>query len=76
MCFNGCLGTVCRASATAEYVSREVMYNEVDLVVHVGDISYANGDPEARPPPHPLPCFCTLSCAHVPSDCLACLTTI
>ncbi|KAL3137475.1 hypothetical protein ABBQ38_004764 [Trebouxia sp. C0009 RCD-2024] len=34
------------AAATAEYVSREVIYNEVDLVLHVGDISYANGDPE------------------------------
>lgn len=39
----------CRASATAEYVSREVIDNEVDLVLHVGDISYANGDPEVAP---------------------------
>lgn len=35
-----------RAHATADYVSNEVIYNEVDLVLHVGDISYANGDPE------------------------------
>ena len=46
----------CSASATAEYVSREVIYKQVDLVLHVGDISYANGDPEVAPqfppPPH------------------------
>ena len=48
----------CRASATAEYVSREIIDNEVDLVLHVGDISYANGDPEVAPqafPPPPPP---------------------
>lgn len=49
----------CSASATAEYVSREVIYNEVDLVLHVGDISYANGDPEvdsqSPTPCHPTP---------------------
>jgi len=27
-------------------VTREVIDNDVDLVLHVGDLSYANGDPE------------------------------
>ena len=36
----------CRARATADYVTRDVIDNDVDLVVHVGDLSYANGDPE------------------------------
>ena len=65
------MGTMtCRASATAEYVSREVIYNEVDLVLHVGDISYANGDPEVAclshpPPPYVAflePCALSLGC--------------
>ncbi|KAA6417699.1 MAG: nucleotide pyrophosphatase phosphodiesterase [Trebouxia sp. A1-2] len=34
------------ARATADYVTRDVIDNDVDLVVHVGDLSYANGDPE------------------------------
>ena len=33
----------CRADKTAENVRREVHDNGVDLVLHVGDISYANG---------------------------------
>lgn len=33
----------CRADKTAENVAREVRENGVDLVLHVGDISYANG---------------------------------
>ena len=33
----------CRADKTAENVEREVRENGVDLVLHVGDISYANG---------------------------------
>lgn len=36
----------CRARATADYVTGEVIDNDVDLVLHVGDLSYANGDPE------------------------------
>ncbi len=32
-----------RADKTAEHVEREVHENGVDLVLHVGDISYANG---------------------------------
>lgn len=36
----------CRARATADAVTDEVRKNGVDLVLHVGDISYANGDPE------------------------------
>ncbi len=34
---------MCRADKTAEHVKREVHENGVDLVLHVGDISYANG---------------------------------
>ena len=34
---------MCRADKTAEHVEREVHENGVDLVLHVGDISYANG---------------------------------
>ena len=34
---------LCRADKTAENVEREVRENGVDLVLHVGDISYANG---------------------------------
>lgn len=34
---------LCRADKTAENVGREVRENGVDLVLHVGDISYANG---------------------------------
>lgn len=56
-------GVCCRAAATAEYVSREVIYNEVDLVLHVGDISYANGDPEVRPP-IPLRCLPLFLCTR------------
>ena len=35
-----------RARATADAVTDEVQRNGVELVLHVGDISYANGDPE------------------------------
>ena len=37
------LPEACRADKTAENVRREVHDNGVDLVLHVGDISYANG---------------------------------
>ena len=37
------LYALCRADKTAEHVEREVHENGVDLVLHVGDISYANG---------------------------------
>jgi hypothetical protein len=33
----------CRADKTAANVAREVREDGVDLVLHVGDISYANG---------------------------------
>jgi len=38
-----CGNPLCRADKTAENVEREVRENGVDLVLHVGDISYANG---------------------------------
>lgn len=40
-----------RARATADAVTDEVQRNGVELVLHVGDISYANGDPEVSSTP-------------------------
>lgn len=34
------------ARDTADYVTGEMVDNSMDVVLHVGDISYANGDPE------------------------------
>ena len=50
---------LCRARATADAVTDEVLKNGVDLVLHVGDISYANGDPEVT-----ALCVGTCSCRN------------
>lgn len=55
----------CRARATADAVTDEVQKNGVELVLHVGDISYANGDPEASLSTSSTACQCVK-----PSRCL------